>query len=76
MPAITIMGHGFVGGTENAAPTCTRRRIPSLRDMIQAFRTRRMLATLDDRMLSDIGVGRAEASYEAGRRPWDLAAPR
>ena len=34
--------------------------------------TRRDLGTLDRRLLSDIGVGRAEAAQEAQRWPWDL----
>lgn len=38
----------------------------------QARRTRRHLAEMDDRMLSDIGIGRAEAHEEIGRAPWDL----
>ncbi len=40
----------------------------------QAFvirRTRHLLAAMDDRMLSDIGVSRAEAGYEADRSVWD-----
>ncbi len=34
-------------------------------------RTRHLLAAMDDRMLSDIGVSRAEAGYEADRPIWD-----
>lgn len=34
-------------------------------------RSRRCLATLDDRMLRDIGVDRATAEREASRRFWD-----
>ena len=34
-------------------------------------RTRRELARMDDRMLSDIGIGRADAYEEARRAPWD-----
>ena len=34
--------------------------------------TRRDLGTLDPRLLSDIGVGRADAAQEAERWPWDL----
>lgn len=33
---------------------------------------RRLLAQMDDRMLADIGVSRAEAQCEAARAPWDL----
>lgn len=43
--------------------------------MHQAFaahETRRLLAQMDDRGLSDIGVSRAEAGYEADRPIWDV----
>lgn len=35
-------------------------------------RERQMLATLDDRMLKDIGLTRAEANLEAARPGWDV----
>jgi len=41
--------------------------------MVRAIEERRILATLDDRMLSDIGVNRLEAEREMGRAPWDIA---
>jgi uncharacterized protein YjiS (DUF1127 family) len=44
-----------------------------LRRCIQTIRSRRQLAELDDRLLSDIGISRAEALEEASRAPWDLA---
>lgn len=34
------------------------------------YRSRRMLAQLDDYMLKDIGVTRAEAQFEAGKPFW------
>jgi uncharacterized protein YjiS (DUF1127 family) len=33
-------------------------------------RERRRLLELDDRMLADIGLTRAQAEQEAGKRPW------
>ena len=39
----------------------------------EAQRTRRQLAAMDDRMLADIGIGRADAYEEARRAPWDVA---
>lgn len=45
---------------------------PPLAWMLRAVATRRQLARLDDRMLKDIGITRAEALAEAGRAPWDL----
>jgi uncharacterized protein YjiS (DUF1127 family) len=38
----------------------------ALRDEV----SRRNLHRLDDRMLADIGVSRAQAHYEAERKPW------
>jgi uncharacterized protein YjiS (DUF1127 family) len=35
--------------------------------------TRRELAELDDRMLQDLGISRAQAAFEASRAPWDSA---
>ena len=44
-----------------------------LRFMLVAARTRRLLAQMDERMLLDIGISRAQARAEAARWPWDLA---
>ena len=41
--------------------------------VLRAVQSRRLLRDMDDRMLSDIGIGRAEAQAEADRAPWDLA---
>lgn len=38
----------------------------ALRDEV----SRRNLRRLDDRMLSDIGISRAQAAHESARRPW------
>ena len=43
-----------------------------LTEMARARRTRRLLTEMDDRMLSDIGIGRGDALMEASRAPWDL----
>ena len=40
--------------------------------VLHAIETRRRLAEMDDRMLKDIGISRADALEEAGRAPWDL----
>ena len=39
---------------------------------IEISRQRRTLATLDDRMLKDIGISRASANFEASRPFWDI----
>ncbi len=44
--------------------------------MRRAAETRRELGTLNPRLLSDIGVTRAEAEREAERWPWDLGPDR
>jgi uncharacterized protein YjiS (DUF1127 family) len=40
--------------------------------MLEAWRTRRILAELDSRLLKDIGVSRSEAQAEAARALWDF----
>ncbi|NKC32444.1 DUF1127 domain-containing protein [Roseomonas sp. BU-1] len=40
--------------------------------MLRIITTRRQLAAMDDRMLKDIGLSRADAVYESGRLPWDI----
>ncbi len=47
-----------------------------LHRVLQAIESRRQLASMDRRMLADIGISRAEALEEARRAPWDLAPPR
>ncbi len=45
---------------------------PRFADMFRAAATRRQLREMDDRMLADIGISRAEALAEADRAPWDV----
>ena len=53
-----------------------RPRLPAmlarLGEMWRTAESRRHLARLDDRMLKDIGLSRADALAEAARPPWDL----
>lgn len=51
-----------------------RVRRPTLVQMVRTVMTRRMLAAMDDRMLADIGISRADAAMEADRLPWDTTA--
>jgi uncharacterized protein YjiS (DUF1127 family) len=37
-----------------------------------AHRTRRQLLELDDHLLRDLGLSRADVAREAARAPWDL----
>ena len=39
-------------------------------------RERRLLAMLDDRLLRDIGISRADAELEASRASWDVPSER
>lgn len=48
-----------------------RRIWTRLEEMRDAIRTRRILATLDEQTLADIGVTRAEVLEEIRRMPWD-----
>lgn len=47
-----------------------------LTTMLRAHHTRQLLAEMDDRMLSDIGIGRGDAVTEAARPMWDFAPKR
>ena len=40
--------------------------------MVRNARTRRELKSMDDRMLADIGIDRAQARVEADRMPWEF----
>lgn len=40
--------------------------------MARAIEERRILATLDDRMLADVGLNRLDAERESARAPWDI----
>ena len=54
--------------------TCTRKPqslLASLRRMIGVARQRRQLLGLDDHLLKDIGVTRAQAVEESRQTPWN-----
>ncbi|MGG5822314.1 DUF1127 domain-containing protein [Falsiroseomonas sp. HW251] len=40
--------------------------------MMRTIETRRHIAGMDERMLKDIGISRADAHQEANRAPWDI----
>jgi uncharacterized protein YjiS (DUF1127 family) len=43
---------------------------PTLRHWYRVASTRRGLVEMDDRMLSDLGISRAQAEFELSRMPW------
>ena len=66
-----------VGALRSAHRTSLRSTIAAatltLRAMMRARATRRLLRDMDDHLLADIGVGRGDALHEAQRPMWDLA---
>ena len=66
-------GRGFAQPV--ARPGVVRQFLDVLARIHHAIESRRQLAEMDDRMLSDIGISRAEALHEAARAPWDLSQP-
>jgi len=67
--------HGSACVREAASVTIDAPASGWLARITRAFRAieeRRILSSLDDRMLSDIGVNRLEAEREAARVPWDI----
>jgi uncharacterized protein YjiS (DUF1127 family) len=49
------------------------RAVQTVRVSLRTIMTRRGLAEMDARMLSDIGVSRADAARECSRTFWDVA---
>ena len=43
---------------------------------LSVWASRRDLERLDDRMLQDLGISRAQAAFEASRTPWQLGGHR
>lgn len=56
-----------------AAPSRSTGRV-GLSGLFALWRQRQTLASLDDTMLRDIGVTRAQAEAEAGKPIWDVPA--
>jgi len=52
--------------------TETRSTIKKLNLWIQRYRSRQQLASLDDRILSDIGISRYDANHEASKPFWKM----
>jgi uncharacterized protein YjiS (DUF1127 family) len=63
-------GHsGFVGTVRS----WLARGWSVLRIWANTLSTRRGLAEMDDRMLADLGISRAQADFELRRAPWRLS---
>jgi uncharacterized protein YjiS (DUF1127 family) len=65
-PGSLVQGAGPVAGVPAAG------WLSMVARMLRAIEERRILATLDDRMLADVGLNRLEAEREIARAPWDL----
>ena len=62
--------HPYAGArTHRSASAAFGRAVTFLLEAVERQRTRRDLASLDDRMLRDIGLSRYEVEMEL-RRPW------
>jgi uncharacterized protein YjiS (DUF1127 family) len=70
-PTMAIRSSLSFGSLWHLVPAPKAPRL-GLRTMWRAIQTRRQLAEMDDRMLRDIGISRADALHEAERLPWDL----
>jgi uncharacterized protein YjiS (DUF1127 family) len=75
-PIMAILDTLHLGDLRHPGLPRLSARLASLAAMLEAARTRRCLARLDDRMLQDIGLSRTDALAEAERAPWDLGPPR
>jgi uncharacterized protein YjiS (DUF1127 family) len=70
MTIASMRSHPFAGGrTHRSVSAGFGRAVSFLLEAVERQRTRRDLASLDDRMLSDIGLSRYEVEMEL-RRPW------
>ena len=57
--------------TASEAPTLMQRVRKAWKLAWRKHKTRRLLTQMDDRMLSDLGISRAQASFEASRSMFD-----
>ena len=48
----------------------------ALRIWVRTLTTRRDLSDIDDRMLADLGISRAQADFELSRTPWNAVQSR
>ncbi len=50
--------------------TALRQALGRFEQAVEVMASRRDLAAMDDRMLQDLGISRAQAEFEATRAPW------
>ncbi|SUE43939.1 DUF1127 domain-containing protein [Roseomonas gilardii] len=72
--AAAARGRGFA--QTGTRPGAVRQFLDVLARIHHAIESRRQLAEMDDRMLSDIGISRGEALTEAARPAWDMESHR
>jgi uncharacterized protein YjiS (DUF1127 family) len=55
----------------HTAPSLFKRAVAGLQQILATHRTHSLLAQLDDRLLGDVGLTRAEAGYPVNHPIWD-----
>jgi len=68
---------GFTGflplsTSRNSARALAARALGGLGRMLRVATSRRYLVEMDDHMLHDLGISRAQANFEASRAPWNI----
>ncbi len=71
MSASHVIASPVRGVSASEAPSLMARVRSVMKLAWRKHRTRRMLTQMDDRMLSDLGISRAQASFEASRSMFD-----
>ena len=66
-------GHGWAGQVGGAARAALSAVGTTLRVWWRIMRTRRGLEEMDARMLADLGISQAQATFQLSRAPWTLA---
>lgn len=72
-PRIPALVSWTAGSPGEMAAALLARGVAGLRRWWRVVRTRPGLAELDDRMLQDLGISRAQWHFEMSRAPWDVA---
>lgn len=75
MSASTRVRRNLGAGLLGRAFETLRSGVARLREVHCAIESRRLLATMDEQMLGDIGISRGQAQHEINRKPWDVTPP-